>query len=112
MSLPAGALRHRVQLEQRVVEQDSDGAQVESWLEVGGLIPAEIAPLSGRELIAAAAVQSKASTRIRIRHRPGVSASMRVVHRDTLYGIEAVIPDATSGVRYLTLLCTDGANDG
>lgn len=113
MSIPAGRLRHRVQIEQLVTEQDSDGASVETWADaVGCFVPAEIMPLSGRELIAAAAVQAKVSTRIRIRYRAGISPSMRVVHRGILYGVEAVVPDQTSGVRYLTLMCTDGVNQG
>jgi SPP1 family predicted phage head-tail adaptor len=108
-----GALRHRVTLEQFVTSVDSDGERVESWEDAFGiLIPAEIAPLSGRELIAAAATQSKVVARIRIRYRPGVAPSMRVVHRETAYGIEAVVPDRISGVEYLTLFCTAGVAEG
>lgn len=113
MGLAAGVLRHRVRIEQLDVELDSDGERTETWSDAFGLLlPAEISPLSGRELVAAAAVQSKVGVRIRIRHRPGVSASMRVVHRDIVYGIEAVTPDTDSGVDYLTLHCTHGANEG
>lgn len=111
--MQAGRLRHRVTLEQRVTELDSDGERTETWVDAFGLLlPAEIAPLSGRELVAAAAVQSKVAVRVRIRHRPGVSASMRVLHRNVAYGIEAVTPDTASGVEYLTLHCTHGANEG
>ena len=108
----AGALRHRVTVEQMETSLDSDGERTESWVDQFGLIPAEIAPLSGRELIAAAAVQAKVTTRIRIRYRPGVAPNMRVVHRGTKYGIEAVVPDNKSGVSYLTLQCTSGAAEG
>lgn len=111
--MKAGLLRHRVRIEQLEVELDSDGERTETWADAFGvLLPAEIAPLSGGELVAAAAVQSKVAVRIRIRHRPGVSASMRVVHRDVVYGIEAVTPDKASGIEYLTLHCTHGANQG
>jgi SPP1 family predicted phage head-tail adaptor len=109
----AGALRHRVTIEQIVTTLDSDGERVEAWEDAFGImIPAEIAPLSGKELIAAAATQSKVAARIVIRYRPGVAPSMRVMHRDTTYGIEAVVPDRTSGVEYLTLFCTAGAAEG
>jgi SPP1 family predicted phage head-tail adaptor len=109
----AGVLRHRVTIEQFITELDSEGDRTEGWEDAFGiLIPAEIAPLSGKELIAAAATQSKVATRIRIRYRPGVAPSMRVVHRETYYGIEAVVPDQKSGVRYLTLHCTSGASEG
>lgn len=112
--MKAGPLRHRVTIEQLVTARDSDDEdRTESWQDAFGLlIPAEISPLSGRELIAAAATQSKVATRIRIRHRAGVAPSMRVVHRETYYGIEAVVPDPKSGVRYLTLFCTSGAAEG
>jgi hypothetical protein len=33
---------------------------------------------------------------------------MRVVHRDTIYTIEAVIPDNHSGRHWLTLQCSSG----
>jgi SPP1 family predicted phage head-tail adaptor len=112
--MKAGALRHRVTIQQFVTayEDSDDEARAESWEDVTGLIPAEIAPLSGRELIAAAATQSKVATRIKIRYRPGIAPSMRVVHREIHYGIEAVLPDTKSGVRYLTLHCTSGAAEG
>lgn len=112
--LPAGRLRHRVTFEELVTDQDSDGAMVPTWVPFGdGLpLPAEIVPLSGRELIAAQAVQSKVTERIRVRYRPGFRASMRAVHRETIYNILAVIPDPDSGIRFVTLLCESGVNEG
>lgn len=114
MNLPAGRLRHRVRFDAKTVEVDSDGAQVEAWVPAfgGRLIPAEITALSGRELIAAQAVHSKVSTRIKVRHRPGITASMRAVHRGRTYDIEAVIPDPDSTIRWMTLICTDGVAEG
>ncbi len=109
----AGRLRHRVSVEDLVIELDSDGAQSEAWLPVfDRLISAEITALSGRELIAAQAVQSKVSTRIKVRYRSEFKASQRVIHRATIYNVEAVIPDPDSGVRFVTLLCTSGVNQG
>jgi SPP1 family predicted phage head-tail adaptor len=109
----AGRLRHRVSIEALTTDLDSDGAQVEDWTDAfGQRFSAEISPLSGREMIAAAAVQSEVTTRIRIRYRAGVTASMRVNHRGTVYDIKAVIPDADSGRRWLTLNCTSGVNEG
>lgn len=109
------ALRHWLVFEQLVDDMDSDGAVVQTWtpaFEVGTRMPADIAPLSGRELIAAAATQSKVTHRIRIRYRDGIDAKMRAVERETVYNIEAVIPDQESGFRWLTLLCTSGVNAG
>jgi SPP1 family predicted phage head-tail adaptor len=109
----AGLLRHRVYIEALTSTLDSDGATVEEWADAfGGVaLSAEIAPLSGRELISAAALQSEVTTRIRIRYRPGVLPAMRVVHRETVYSIVAVIPDPVSGTSMLTLQCTSGVSD-
>jgi SPP1 family predicted phage head-tail adaptor len=109
----AGRLRHRVTFESLTVVLDSDGAQDEAWVDAFGMpISAEIEPLSGRELIAAQAVQSKVSVRIKVRYRTGFLASMRAVHRGTIYNIEAVVPDPDSGIRGITLLCSTGVNEG
>jgi SPP1 family predicted phage head-tail adaptor len=107
-----GKLRHRVVLEELVTDQDSDGALTEEWVPVGQPLSAGIVALSGSALIAAQAVQSKVATRITVRYRPGVKASMRVVHRGTAYNIEAIVPDENSGQRFLTLLCSSGVNQG
>lgn len=107
--MQAGRLRHRVTIEELTVTLDSDGAQVETWLPISlRLLSAEITALSGRELLAAAAVQSKVTTRIRLRYRPGIRPTMRVVHRDEIYSIEAVVPDPGSRVDYVTLHCSVG----
>jgi SPP1 family predicted phage head-tail adaptor len=109
----AGALRHRITIERLTEEFDSDdGVVSESWEPFAGPLSAEIVALSGRELIAAQAVQSKVSTRIRIRNRPGVVSKMRVLHREAIYSIVAVLPDPVSGVRYMTLMCETGVNEG
>ena len=111
--MKAGRLRHRIDFQRLEVMQDSDGAIEEVWVNAFPvMISAEISPLSGRELIAANAVQSNVSTRIRVRYRHGIVASMRVVHRGVYYNIAAIIPDQDSGESYLTLNCTSGANEG
>lgn len=109
------ALRHWLTFEQLVEDMDSDGGVVEAWVpafDTSATMPAEVAPLSGRELIAANATQSKVTHRIRIRYREGITAKMRAVERETTYNIEAVIPDQKSGQRWLTLLASSGVNAG
>lgn len=108
-----GKLRHRVTIEQLIVEQDSDGAQIESWVNPFGMdLWAEIQPLSGRELIASQSLQSEVKARIIIRYRDGVVPTMRVLHRGNIYNIAAVIPDIKTGKEYLTLQVTYGVNEG
>lgn len=112
--MKAGPLRHFMTFENKVVELDSDGATVETWEPAfdGQQISVEIAPLSGRELIAAQAVQSKVSTRLKVRYRPGFTASMRGLHREVVYDIAAVVPDPESGIEWISLLVSSGVNDG
>lgn len=112
--LAAGRLRHRIRLDALTASTDDDnGERAETWADAFGLLlPAEISPLYGRELIAAQAVQSKVTTKIKLRYRAGVVASMRAVHRGLVYSIEAVVPDPESGVRWMTLFCTSGVSEG
>lgn len=114
--MKAGSLRHWLIFEKPgPVELDSDGAQVETWLpafDTSSRMPCEVTAMSGRELIAAQAVQSKVTTRIKVRFRPGFDATMRATLGDTIYNIEAVIPDPRSRIGYVTLLASSGVNDG
>lgn len=111
--MQAGRLRHLVTFEEPIVDVDSDGAQVPTWAPLFGQpVFAEIAPLSGRELIAAQAVQSKVSTRITVRYRPGFKPSMRATHRGVIFNVSAVIGDQGSGIEWITLLCTSGVDEG
>lgn len=109
-------LRHRVDIEEFVTEQSSvDGSVTQTWETIRNpgeaLTPAAIVALSGREFIAAQAVQAGVTTRITIRYRPGVDASMRIVHDADFYNIRAVLPDPTMRL-YLTLMCEKGVNRG
>lgn len=117
-----GAFRHWLTFEDLVVEMDTDGAEAETWVpafEVSPRMPCEVVALSGRELIAAQAIQSKISTRIKVHYRPGFKARMRAWFDDpvltadaTIYDIQAVIPDPDSRRRYVTLLASSGVNEG
>lgn len=112
----AGALRHWLTFEKLVVDQDSDGARVETWLpafDVSSRMPCEVVALSGRELIAAQAQNSKVSHRIKVRYRPGLEPKMRARDPDgTIFSFEALIPDASSRIRHVTILATAGVNVG
>lgn len=125
MSFEAGRLRHRVRLERYeplrdsqgdVVQDQTTGAVAREWAEVA-TVWAEIAPLSAREFIQSQALQSQVTTRITIRQRDDVDASMRAVHErrgrpDVVYNIRGVLPDPESGLEYLTLPCSTGTGDG
>lgn len=115
--MQAGALRHLVLFARYTAVRDSDGRETaaSAWLPLfnGQRQRAEIHALSGRELIAAAAINSKVSTRLHMRWKDGITAGDRAVGQDgTTYNIEAVIPDPHSRVRGMTLLCSSGPHQG
>ena len=114
-TLSAGRLRRWVAFEVLVVDLDSDGAAVETWVpafSTNHVMPCEITPISGHELMAAAALQSVVTHRIKTRYRDGFTARMRATERGVVYNIEAVIPDPDSGIRFVTLLASSGASPG
>ncbi len=109
--MKAGTLRHLGAIEKLVVSQDTTtGAVREEWQPFARAWAA-INPLSGREFIAAQAVQAGVNTRITIRHLDGVTPSMRFTYRGTLYDILAVLPDPTLK-RHINLMCVSGVSDG
>lgn len=73
----AGLLRHRVTIQAPTEVRTGSGAtdivyvdQFDTW--------ASVEPLTAREMWAASQVQSEATTRIRLRYRPGITAKHRV----------------------------------
>ncbi len=110
------SLRHRVDVQALVTTQDEEtGAMSEDWesiLESGeDLLAASIAPITGREFLAAQSTQASVSTRITIRHRPDLKPSMRVVHQGDFYNIRAILPDPTLR-GHIVLMCESGLNAG
>jgi head-tail adaptor len=115
--MQAGRRRHWLIFELLLEEQDSDGNLVPEWVnafDTNPMMPCEVVDLSGRELIAAQAVNSKVTSRIRTSYRPGFDAVQRA--RDPVTGetfnIEAVIADPNSRIRWVTLPCYRGTNAG
>jgi SPP1 family predicted phage head-tail adaptor len=115
--LCAGDLRHRVTIQSRgaPVQNPETGEVTTTWLDVAS-VWAAISPISGREFIASAAIQSAIVARITIRYRPGLDAAMRIVHvkdgQPVYYNPQAWLADADSGLEYLNAPCTQGLSDG
>jgi SPP1 family predicted phage head-tail adaptor len=104
----AGKLRHKVTLQAPTTTQDSDtGEQVVEWHTIAEPW-AEIAPLSGREYLAAGAEQSEVRGRITIRYRDDVAPDQRIIYRRRYYTILAVQLDADSMLEHLTLMVSEG----
>ena len=115
MGIAAGRLRHRIAIQRKLVEMDSNGAQIETWETVPGLeqLPAGIAPLSAREFLAADAVQSEIKGRIIVRYREDLDATMRAVcvaggPRLTYDFAGTPYQDAESGREWLTIPVQEG----
>jgi len=104
----AGALRNRVVIQQRqegAATQDLTGATTPVWADLA-TVWAEIKAAGGREALLAQQVNASVSTTVRIRYRPDVVASMRVVFGARVFDVEAVL-DQDGRRRYLTLLCLE-----
>ena len=112
MAFEPGKLRHRVTLQRNDETQDTDtGAMLQAWVDVATVL-ASVEPLSGREFVAAQAVQSNVSVRIVVRYRAGITPAMRLIHAGQIHNIAGVLPDQDSGREYLTLMCGQGENNG
>lgn len=103
--IAAGSLRHRVTLQSRVVSRDANGTPINAWIDAA-TVWAAIQPMSARDFIAAQSVQSRVDTRIVIRWRGDVNATMQVLHDADIYSIHGLLPDVDSGREYLTLVCS------
>lgn len=113
MSYSAGKLRHRIDIQHRVKTRDPDTGEVfEDWADLHTSIPAAIEPLSVKEFLAAQQVQSEVTTRIVIRYRDGLDATMRIIHNGKVYAPQGWLPDPDSGLEYLTAPCSEGKNEG
>ena len=108
MTIAAGRLRHRITIEKPTQVQDPvTGDLTEGWEEVVANLPAAIEPLSARDFIQSAAMQSEITTRITIRYRTGIVPDMRVLAAGRVYKIRGVLPDPVSGREHLTLPCRE-----
>ncbi len=98
-----GDLDQRVTFERLQSGTDEIGQPIESWLTLG-TVWAAVEPQAGREFVAAGALQSQLTTKIRVRHRPGITSGDRVTHNGRVYDIQSVV-DYRSEKRELVLLC-------
>ena len=95
----AGSLNSKVILQSPADGFDEIGQPVTTWVDVvidGTLdnkIPADVRYQSGLSAIKAGADVSTAKASIRLRHR-AVNAGQRIKQGDTVFAIQAVLPDA------------------
>lgn len=111
MSIAAGRLKHRVQIQEfaYIGQNPETGEEIRDWTTID-TVWAAVEPLSARELIAAQAVQSKVTGRIVIRYRDALAADMRIVHRGMIYNTAGFLPDKDSGLEYITIPVSEGVS--
>lgn len=103
--MKAGKLRHPIVIEAPERSQDPFSGEItNTWEPIqAGPIWAKWEWLSVRDFMAAQSSQSQIVARVSIRYREGIDYTMRVIYRGKTYKIEGLLPDAESGLEYLTI---------
>ena len=113
MSMPAGKLRHRVNIQSPSQSQDDvTGETTTTWTTIHADVPCAIEPLSVRDFLQSSADQSEVSVRITIRYRAELRPTMRIVglsgvYKDRVFTPKGWFEDKDSGREYLTAPCTE-----
>lgn len=105
----AGALRHRVRIEQPSDTRDAGGGFTRVW-QLLDVVYAEIASEDGGEPQEADSLTSTQRHQVRIRYRTGVTASMRLVFRDRTFRVLSVV-DPDQRKKELLLTCVEKVGD-
>lgn len=101
----AGDLRQRIKIQQKSVTRDTYGGETITWTDVA-IVWAAVEPISGREYFSAQQFRAEVTTRIRIRHRAGITPVMRVSSGTRLYDIISVI-EVNERNREVHLMCQE-----
>lgn len=100
----AGQLRHRVTVQRKVQTPDGQGGQSTTWRDVASCW-ASIDGRGGREFQTAKQTRATLTDEVTIRYRPGITAAMRIVHRDRVLSIAQPPMDPDGRQRELHLFC-------
>jgi SPP1 family predicted phage head-tail adaptor len=100
----AGRNREVVTIQARTQEQDNFGQPIDVWTDFQKL-RADVMKLSGREQFLAKSVGADITTRVMTRYCEGIEAAMRLLFRDEVLDIEAVVPDRRRTT--LEILCKE-----
>jgi len=102
-----GRLRHRIIIQELTDLRDPISGEIidTDWQDVC-TVWAEIRALRGREYFAAQQTIAESSHEITIRYRKGIKPTMRAVHDDRIFDIQAVL-DKDGKMRYLSLVCKE-----
>ena len=104
--LASGKLNRRVALQSLVAGQDDIGQPTMVWSTLA-TVWANVEPLRGDERLRAMRLEEVVTHKITIRHRPGITARMRVKFGARLLNIRAMI-DPQERHQVLELMCEEG----
>ena len=110
MTLAAGSLNSRIEIQHPVEERDDYGDVIKTW-QTHATVWANIRNISGKEYTVRGLDLAAVNTSIRIRLRRSVNEQMRVLYRRQIYNIVAVLHDEARR-EHTDLVCQTGANDG
>lgn len=115
----ASRLRHRIEFQELVEEQDSETGAIETSWQTAYLdsdtlldsVPAEVLTGPGREFRNSGTTQAETSARINLRWFPGLLPTWRILWDGRIFNIQSIETDTTARREY-RLRCIDGVNDG
>lgn len=100
-----GPKRHLVELQSVSCTPDNMGGQTDVWT-TEATVHASIWPMTAAEVIRAGSLTMVGTSKIRIRHYPGVRASWRVKFGTRYYSIISIVDFEERG-REIELLCRE-----
>jgi SPP1 family predicted phage head-tail adaptor len=107
--MQAGRIRYRLRFEKPMCIKDDTGEViVDQWVEAFE-VWGSLEPVSGREYMSASEFRAGVTTKVRVRWRAGLDASMRIVSKSdgTIYDISTILP--VQGLhKEAVIMCSSG----
>jgi len=102
-------LQHVVEIQVESTAGDGGGGQTDPWASpvIVATVRARVEPLRGNERLHAMQIEATLTHRVTIRHRPDVTAKMRLKFDNRFLNIRAVI-DVQERGRFSHLMCEEG----
>ena len=106
MSIRAGRLNKRIELQREDATKDEYGSKAAEWVTVDYLW-AEIAPLRGRELFAAHQVHAEVTHKVTVRQRPDLTSEMRFKYGARAFNIATMPMNVREGNESIEMMCVE-----